>query len=78
MKAKLLRNGGHQLLTKELLIETIEKFDTRWAEPDLTSVTPAIPQDDDIFYSVGKQSEPKAGKAGKIKGLEEVIQNSAV
>ena len=77
MKAKLLRNGSLQLLTKKILVETIEKFNTKWAKPNLTSITPAIPQDD-IFYSVGEQAEPKAGKAGKIRGLEEVIQYSAV
>ena len=43
-KAILIQNGIQKLLTKDVLIETIEKFSPKWAQPDLTCVTPIIPQ----------------------------------
>ena len=69
-KAILIKNGIRKLLTKDVLIETIEKFSPKWAQPDLTCVTPIIPQKN-LFSSIDKHSDIKAGRARKIKGDEE-------
>ena len=64
--AKLTQNGNEQLLTKKVLIETIEKFNRKWTQVDLTQVTPVIPQEN-LVVSAGKESKP-AAEAGKIRG----------
>ena len=69
-KAILIQNGIQKLLTKDVLIETIEKFSPKWAQPDLTCVTPIIPQKN-LFSSIDKHSDIKAVRERKIKGDEE-------
>ena len=70
LKAKLIQNGTNRTLTKAVLFETIKKYNSRWAEPSLTTVTPVVPHEN-LISSLEEPSATKAGQSLKAQGEKE-------